>query len=107
MCSAVHGVSAMCLPSAGYWVAVHPNTAHDHPITERLLAPQVRGASASELRRLLAPPLPELAVLHYPGQAKPWKYVHLFSAGGLLQLTQVSEETGPPRSTDTNARVLN
>ena len=29
-----------------------------------------------------------LSVLHYPGQAKPWKYVHLFSRGGLLSITQ-------------------
>ena len=29
-----------------------------------------------------------LSVLHYPGQAKPWKYVHLFSSEGLLAITQ-------------------
>ena len=28
------------------------------------------------------------SVLHYPGQAKPWKYVHLFSSEGLLAITQ-------------------
>lgn len=39
-------------------------------------------------------PWTDLAILHYPGQAKPWKYVHLFSRAGLLRLVARYRQEG-------------
>jgi hypothetical protein len=50
------------------------------------LGAEVVGGDASHQR--------PLSVLHYPGQAKPWKYVHLFSSEGLLSITQRYKSAG-------------